>query len=769
MEPMAYVEPMVTLEDMPALERQSSAIFARDRKGRPKYYRVDWEGVVLPREPSLRLSEGESFFEKISNEKETKKQKRNRFSDFVSRAGNVSTSKKLIALSEDDSKVPTKRRAPVPIKIRKLEIELTQRKLPRYPSQNHLSDPTFYPLASCDLFEWPPEEDCPENDEVCDLPERPDRKRVSFSDQIEEDNTTASTTDFGTDYLENEITEFEGEDELSTDDDESVEVIIEEDESSSEPSYEDESYYSSESSKSEDYVDDEVSMEADDIFQEFMELKQLQLQLQSVEKDEPEPIDETDHCIEETISFSMDESLSTIIDESVEDEFEEDDVPDDTCHAVDGSSRINKPKYPTIGFSTENLAETIYTGENDEYLREVGYVSPLVRMMIFQARMELRCKKVTEEHKEQLEPTLIEAIAMARATRLDEVIIETQGTNQVKHDDAVIPSVVWVKGNEHVSLPNFQDPTPPQFIIFKEAVALGGIKALKPEITTNYDPLASMKSCYDNELDVDDTTKHKLIRTKYLTEMYLHEYEWQHQSDDEDEESVHYDCLDDVQLPTDDCPTYSCSDAKLDEQELKEKISQQVAERVWERRYRLERPRAKQRIKYRCTCKYCKTASTYQTFAYRKKWLLQQNLWCKETVDNQIQATNDPLVDDSNEDTEIKKNSIRTTSTVKLTDGELSHIDESGSESDAAGLSDVSTIRSGSSFPQSKGFESREPDVVGTHYGKTPMKVKRPSSSPDAPIGLAGKELPEEKSPEVEKRKLTIGSSIRGLRSIFGN
>eukprot|EP00531_Pseudo-nitzschia_arenysensis_P020301 CAMPEP_0116120336 /NCGR_PEP_ID=MMETSP0329-20121206/3121_1 /TAXON_ID=697910 /ORGANISM="Pseudo-nitzschia arenysensis, Strain B593" /LENGTH=744 /DNA_ID=CAMNT_0003614099 /DNA_START=6 /DNA_END=2240 /DNA_ORIENTATION=+ len=744
---------MAAVLERPPVERQASAIFERDRRGRPKYYRVDWDGVVLPKQPSLRLTEGETFFEQISNKKETKetKKRQNRFFDFVSRAGNLSASKKLHALSQDDCKIPRKRRASVPLRIRKLEIELTQRRLPRYPSQNHLIDPTFYPLASCELFKSPvvkaPEvpSDCPENDEIYDISETKERKRVSFSAQIEEDNTTTSTTEALTEYLENESTEFEVEDELidevlpampepsldddDDDDDDDESIIIEEEEisaSSESEYYEDESYYS-ESSHTEDYSEDEVSMEADDILQELMEFKMMHLQ--SLEQqDDSESLNEileAEERIEESVSFALDESLSTIIDD--EDDMEEE-IEDNTTHAVDGSSRYYKPKYRTIGFKTENLREVVYTGENDEYLREVGYVSPLVRMMIFQARMELRCRKVSKEHKEELEPSLIEAIAMARATRLDECIIETRGTHYAKHDDAVIPSVVWVKGNETVSLPKFQEPTPPQFVIFKEAVALGGIKALKPEITTNYDPLASIKTTYDYELDVDDANKHKLIRTKYLTDMYLHDYDWRASDDDEDEESVHYESLDDVELPSHRVPIYTCIETKLDEQELKDRIAQQVAERVWERRYRLERPRAKQRIKYRCTCKYCKTSSTYQTFAYRKKWLVQQNLWKEPSVD-------DPA-DDSIEDTDLKKNSIRTTSTIKMSVGEA----ESGSE--CGGLQSSDEVSSDSSFPQSQSFESEK---------------RLPSTS----IALEGQRFDKKKTTFMNR------STVGGFRSLF--
>ena len=111
-----------------------------------KYYRTNWEGVELPRQPSLKLIDDESFFQSISsNNHDIAEKKNNRYFDFVPIPGHVSDPKENQALAEQECEVSAKKHAPVPLHIRKLEIELVQRKLPRYPSYTHLSEPSFYP------------------------------------------------------------------------------------------------------------------------------------------------------------------------------------------------------------------------------------------------------------------------------------------------------------------------------------------------------------------------------------------------------------------------------------------------------------------------------------------------------------------------------------------------------------------------------------------------------------------------------------------------
>jgi len=258
---------------------------------------------------------------------------------------------------------------------------------------------------------------------------------------------------------------------------------------------------------------------------------------------------------------------------------------------------------------------------------KVGVVPPSILSQIIQARMELRCRKVPVEHKKKFENAVTQAAKIGQFTRLNEHVVEAFGEKSEKYEATKLPSATWEKGQETVSLPNLNDPASSQFSIFKEAVALGSIKALKPTITTNYARLSPHRNFEDDEIDVDDSSKPKYMRIKYLTELYV-ESEHRVESIDEDIAIKHgqIKSLDDVKLPTNQCPIRKPVTTKMTSIELREALSTQVAEIVWDRRYRLERPRAQQRITYHCKCKYCKTSSPYQTVAYRKKWLLYNRI-----------------------------------------------------------------------------------------------------------------------------------------------
>lgn len=700
---------------MTSLGKETSA-----SKQAPKFYRIDWRGVDLPRQPSLRLVDDEFFFQLINynNNRDGTEKKRNRFLDFLSRAAKVNVSKKYHALAAQKREASTKEHTPVPLHIRKLEIELIQRKLPRYPSQSHLSDPSFYPLLSCDLFE---SREPKQEKSLADLPKKKGRKKeVSFGTtttteieieclEDEEDpleyNTSTIQIDIGCledeedhDFPETEAALAEQDDDYSStteieiessedeqdydfpetqekaselrsvkvnEDDTSTTAIeidhLEDEDEFFEGSYYDESYYSeSNHSRDSDYSEDEVEMEVDCIFKELLQMKEIHFQRientdQQMLNSSPEENESVEWEEDEIIECEVDESSQGEAGETIEPKAEKT-IPGRRKYADDETRKyVYKPPWSSIAYAPRLISDDV------PYEIRIGFVPPMIRAMIFQARMELRSRKVPEEHVSKLKPSLAQASALGRSTRLDEHTVEAVGRKYVKHDDFILPSAVWVKGQETVSLPAFKERTLPQFIIFQEAVALGGIKALKPEITTNYDQFAPTNYFDDDEMDIDDANRHKLIRTRYLTDMFLHE---DHRSvDDDDLESVHYDSLDDVELPSNINPVYACSEAKATKAELKDLIAQQVAEAVWDRRYRLERPRAKQRIKYRCTCKYCKTSSPYQTFAYRKRWLVQQNLWKEPAVDDpmkeaNLETTNETPMDDANEGTDLEGTTI---------------------------------------------------------------------------------------------------------------
>jgi hypothetical protein len=504
--------------------------------------RSNWDGVELPRQASLRLEDDDIFFHLLrsnhSHQSDDDNGRNNRrlrrfFGNVSTRQTPTSTStsttneRGVIIINQDQQQIEQgNKHTPVPLYVRKIEIELVQRKLPRYPSKTHHTEACFYPIASS---YW------------------------SDEDEGENDN----------DFTEVEITEYENEHSLTEDISSEIEEV------------------------------DFSNMHENDL----EKMKSIHSQnIESAEQEERQRrLGAEKQYYQELESKAM-ERKNIVDDENIDD--------------------ISPPLPPPIIIPEEELYEI-----------KIGVVSTELKSMIFQAQMEARCRKVPKEHKIKSKPSLMEALEVARFTRLDEYTIEANGTQREKYKPLELPSATWVKGKEHVTLPKISNnPNPVQFTVFNEACALGGIKALKPKVTTNYDPFLSNKISHGDDVDVDDINQHKRIRTMYLTDMYL-DREWKDEEDDTEFEQIRYDSLDDVKLPTVQSPVFKPVSQKLSDIELKEAIAQQVAEKVWERRYRLERPRAQPRIKIQCSCKYCKTPSQYQTFAYRKKWLTQQGLW----------------------------------------------------------------------------------------------------------------------------------------------
>ena len=152
----------------------------------------------------------------------------------------------------------------------------------------------------------------------------------------------------------------------------------------------------------------------------------------------------------------------------------------------------------------------------------------------------------------------------------------------------------------------------------------------------------------------------------------------------------------------------------------------------------MERPRAQQRIKYRCTCKYCKTSSTYQTFAYRKQWLIQQNLWCGPVGRDRTKEIDKV--------TDLEKTSLRTKST---TDVSISRCD-------------TTTVSFG------EGVEVPELVSVSTTSEVEEFSLAdRSASSTFIPI----QKMPEQRKSftSYQQKAFTGSSRMASLRSIFGS
>ena len=559
--------------------------------------RSNWDGVELPRQASLRLEDDDIFFHLLrsnhhQSEDDTGRNNRRLrrffgngfFRQTPTTSTTTTTNERGVIINQDqqqqikqDDDMHEKQHTPVPLYVRKIEIELVQRKLPRYPSKTHHAEACFYPIAS------------------------------SWSDEDEGEGDD--------DFTEVEITE----DKISE-----VEEVVEF------------------SNMDEDNLERMKTIHSRNI--EYAEQEERQRRL-----------DAEKQYYQELESKAMEPNI------------------------VDNDKIDDTSPLPPITIP-----------EEEPYEIKIGVISAALQSMIFQAQMEARCRKVPEEHKIKSKPSLMEALEIARFTRLNEHTIEASGTQSEKYKPE-LPSATWVKGKEIVTFPKISNnPNPVQFTVFNEACALGGIKALKPKITTNYDRFLS-KSTHGDDVDIDDINQHKRIRTMYLTDMYL-DREWKDEEDDTESEQIHYDSLDDVKLPTVQSPVFKSVPQKLSDIELKEAIAQQVAEKVWERRYRLERPRAQPRIKFQCSCKYCETPSQYQTFAYRKKWLTQQGLW------------NEPPHVEEEEEEEQEKEVCNTTADLTSED----YLSNGGRTTDA---DDVGEIMNDSSNLAQSGLTSTSASV----------------------------------------------------------
>lgn len=361
-------------------------------------------------------------------------------------------------------------------------------------------------------------------------------------------------------------------------------------------------------------------------------------------------------------------------DDDADDEY--DDEYDGYCESIDSSGKMTPRKPPSVtslgshsslpslppASKMEELAnswrakqpcgtstdEIVPDYEKEEvYEPQIGVISPSLKALIVQAMTELRTRKAPEGHRTKFEPSFLEAVQVGMFTRLKEHVIEAMGTKALSTDKPLLPSQTWQRGVESVGMPKHDNTRSEPFMIFNEAAAMGKMKALKPQVTTNYNGLvgrykysdsnnnAHDDNCHNQDANttknIDDENMHKVIRTNYLTDMYVADHRKEKSSiwdaANLAEEQVHYDNLDDVQLPTEKCPIVKSNAKVLRGRELQDAIAQAVAEASWDRRYRLERPHAEQRIKTHCSCKYCHNANPYQTHAYRKKWLIQQGLY----------------------------------------------------------------------------------------------------------------------------------------------
>jgi hypothetical protein len=268
--------------------------------------------------------------------------------------------------------------------------------------------------------------------------------------------------------------------------------------------------------------------------------------------------------------------------------------------------------------------------EESVFDHEVGYRPPSLLALVNTAKMELRTPP-PKQHKVAYVPITEAAASLGRLGRLNEFTLEAQGKRNVEEFNTKATDTsyaLWI--SNHSQRGQKRKPVTRKTrsnvqIVVNEAAAIGKLRRRR-----RTDPYGLSLSSHSGEIDIDDLgdDRHdgaKVFRTEHLIDRRV-DGERRKKSEDwtpaygEDE----YNVLDDVILPTDVLPTFKPKVKNTRPEDLMEELAQGVAEGFWNRHSRLERPGAHLHVTEACFCKYCKTATAWQTFAYQKKWAEQR-------------------------------------------------------------------------------------------------------------------------------------------------
>jgi len=242
---------------------------------------------------------------------------------------------------------------------------------------------------------------------------------------------------------------------------------------------------------------------------------------------------------------------------------------------------------------------------------------------------EKRMRKVVikekDEYKKDFSNIVTDAASMGRLTRLDEHTVEAvagEKTPEQEWRSNGLLAIQW--RSNHMS-------------VIHEAAKAGNEYKLPEHIVSNCPEEAN------EGWDPDSDEKPLSPRMRQLLELNTQVGEGQQKVDNlvlgrkENKVQEHllikpmqaYSNVEDVKLPRKTAPKVDPVKnaerlSKMKQEVLRgerpmEDISVGVAERAWERRARLDRPGSLPKVKEKCDCPYCGTASPYQTFAYREQ------------------------------------------------------------------------------------------------------------------------------------------------------
>jgi hypothetical protein len=287
----------------------------------------------------------------------------------------------------------------------------------------------------------------------------------------------------------------------------------------------------------------------------------------------------------------------------------------------------SRPSEPPLAVTRPNAKKVV---EDVSPSREPGYIPPDLKAMIASALLEARSPPPTE-HKERFVPLVDDAASLGRLLRLEEKIVEAQGTrdSEKNRKQTDVSYSAWEMQHSQRGrkrMPQNTRTRSDSQIMVAEAAALGKLKSRRYSGTPTYGDDVERYQPQRQEKEIDDLSDEhnaRVIRAEYLLDRHVETHRKNKAKDwlPDDAYDAEYHKLDDVALPTEEQPRFKPKQSTKTRQETMETLSRSVAEGYWERMYRLERPGAMLKTTTGCHCKYCHhTPTPYQTFAYQKKW-----------------------------------------------------------------------------------------------------------------------------------------------------
>lgn len=260
---------------------------------------------------------------------------------------------------------------------------------------------------------------------------------------------------------------------------------------------------------------------------------------------------------------------------------------------------------------TESKVEELRSGKNSEPPEVAPRTSRNVLMAILsQGDLQFKLRKVPPKHKKEYQSISQMASSLGRLTRLLEHVIES-----VSSRDDSLEEKEWTPRKSPLAATRSSGHR-----LSIEAAAMGRILRLKEEYFTSWDEddeereewCESNQDLLESPLDhIDDARDHRgflMQRSSLLIHNYVRQSRIAKMEKDWDMEFEEF--LEEAESHSTESTLPKFQPRKPEKQmsrdEILESLARDVAEKWWERRYRLERPGAELRVHATCNCAHCK-------------------------------------------------------------------------------------------------------------------------------------------------------------------